>query len=59
MGMVTIVSAPGVDENMLDLLKEDFDKCLKNKNHPIVTNFEIDIKQIEIESDAEVVVIHN
>ena len=59
MGMVTIVTATEADKKILDALKADIEKAMKDQDHVIVTNFEIEILQIEIEADSEIIVLSN
>ena len=60
MQTITVVTADGVSNEVLDLLKEDMEKTFTDPDHSIVTNFGMEIHQFEVESnDADVIVVKN
>jgi len=60
MAKLTIVSAPGISSTDLDKLKEEFDKSIKDKNFPIVTNYNLEIQKIDkplVEVEQDLIII--
>ena len=57
MGMLTVVSAPGLGAEALDALKEEVEKAIRSDKGLIVTNYAFVMEQMEISSDAEIVII--